>query len=424
MAASVLYLDTARLGQTSPSALQAQIDFSRLTAEQPSSLYTDRFLQSGIKDAPSCWQERFPGLSNWHGVTELLQAIKAVAGAPDDHEVAVASRSTALMRSAVYSMYRLCRNVLTTDFAWPAYRAELCDAARRSNNRITYVECREDAFAENISLVGLADRIASAYDRNKCDGLFLPLIDNLGFKLPIGEIITRISSIRKPRFILIDGAQTLGHVPSVDCHDLCDVFLAGSHKWIRAGIPLGIATFGQPRSRDVLRAVFKSDDPLSCFVSSLSTGQLQRYSETVNVVPLLACRAASADIPVDVRVRQQRWTVQLHNRDKVATLAELAGWQPLLNEPEAQTGILVLRPSESVAKCTNGECLRATLADCGVAASTYSDASIRLSMPQVPLDSAEMNQIGVALTSAQKVSSMSTSIIRGYANLGIFASNS
>lgn len=412
MAASVLYLDTARLGQTSPSALQAQIDFSRLTAEQPSSLYTDRFLQSGIKDAPSDWQERFPGLSNWHGVTELLQAIKAVAGAPDDHEVVVASRSTALMRSAVYSMFRLCRNVLTTDFAWPAYRAELCDAAAKSNNRITYVECREDAFAETISQIGLADRIASAYGRNKCDGLFLPLIDNLGFKLPIGEIISRINANHSPRFILIDGAQTLGHLPDVNCHDLCDVFLAGSHKWIRAGVPLGIATFGQPRSRDLLSKAFNSDDPLSCFVSSLSTGQLERYSETVNVVPLLACRAASADIPVDVGIRQQRWTDQLENRNKIASIAELAGWRPLLHEPESRSGILQLRPRASFANCTNGECLRATLADCGIAASTYPDASIRLSMPQVPLDTAEMNQIDVALNLA----------LRGAANSACIAS--
>lgn len=61
MAASVLYLDTARLGQTSPSTLKAQIDFSRLTAEQPSSLYTDRFLAGGIEAAPSLGARDSPG---------------------------------------------------------------------------------------------------------------------------------------------------------------------------------------------------------------------------------------------------------------------------------------------------------------------------------------------------------------------------
>lgn len=77
----MLYLDTARLGQTSPSALETLLDFFRLTAEQPSSLYTDRFLAEGIEAAPDSWIDRFPGLKRWRGIAELKKKVLSAADA-------------------------------------------------------------------------------------------------------------------------------------------------------------------------------------------------------------------------------------------------------------------------------------------------------------------------------------------------------
>ena len=49
---ATLYLDTARLGQMSPTALQTHCDFVRLMAEDPSSLYTEEFLCGGSAAVP------------------------------------------------------------------------------------------------------------------------------------------------------------------------------------------------------------------------------------------------------------------------------------------------------------------------------------------------------------------------------------
>lgn len=49
----------------SPSAQRAQLDFVRLAAEEPSSLYFEQFLRDGCTAWPSSYQSRFPGLATW-----------------------------------------------------------------------------------------------------------------------------------------------------------------------------------------------------------------------------------------------------------------------------------------------------------------------------------------------------------------------
>ncbi len=403
MAASVLYLDTARLGQTSPSALQAQIDFSRLTAEQPSSLYTDRFLADGIEVAPSSWRERFSGLRHWQGIDELKRAIKEVANAPASHEVAVASRSTVLMRLAARAMFRVCRNVLATDMSWPAYQDELASASVRANKHLTIHSCREDIFAGHLSSREIISAIAIAYERHGCNGLFLPLVDNLGVRLPVLQIIRAIEGIRKPRFVIIDGAQALGHLPEIDCHDSCDVFLAGTHKWMRAGSPLGIAVFGRPRSQELLSRCLNPtsrtfDDPLARFACSLSGGAMERYSETVNVAPLFACRAAITDVPEQNGQKSQHWLNQLLSREDVASMAESVGWYTPPLDVDSRTGILLLKPISRQARSVLNDSMRKCFADCGIAVSTYDDATIRMSMPKRRLVASELLQIETTLS--------------------------
>ena len=117
----LLYLDTARLGQMTPAAKDAQLDFVRLTAEEPSSLYFEEFLRSGYSGWPEFYQRRFPGLRTWHGVSGLKQSIRQIAGAPDHWRVLLASRSLSLVRLATGSLFRACRNVLATDLGWSTY---------------------------------------------------------------------------------------------------------------------------------------------------------------------------------------------------------------------------------------------------------------------------------------------------------------
>lgn len=113
----LLYLDTARLGQMTPAARDAQLDFVRLSAEEPSSLYFEEFLRGGFSAWPESYQRRFPGLRNWNGVSGLKQGLLQLAGAPDNWRVLLANRSLSLVNLAVRCQFRVCRNVLATDLS-------------------------------------------------------------------------------------------------------------------------------------------------------------------------------------------------------------------------------------------------------------------------------------------------------------------
>jgi len=108
-------LDTARLGQMTPAAKGAQLDFVRLSAEEPSSLYFEQFLSGGFSAWPAFYQDRFPGLRTWTGVSGLKHSIRQLVDAPGDWQVLLASRSLSLVNLASSCMFRVRRNVLATD---------------------------------------------------------------------------------------------------------------------------------------------------------------------------------------------------------------------------------------------------------------------------------------------------------------------
>ena len=111
---ATLYLDTARLGQMSPTALQTHCDFVRLMAEDPSSLYTEEFLFGGAMAAPNI-SERFPELARWPGIERFKQQLRAAfaASSGSETEVLVASRTTNLMKLGINSLTG-CRRLLAT----------------------------------------------------------------------------------------------------------------------------------------------------------------------------------------------------------------------------------------------------------------------------------------------------------------------
>ena len=127
-----------------PAAKDAQLDFVRLSAEEPSSLYFEQFLQHGYSAWPSFYQDRFPGLQTWPGIAGLKRLIRQLVNAPDDWRVLLASRSLSLVHLASSCMFRVCRNVLATDLSWPTYQRALESKARLTGNRITIVSLRDD----------------------------------------------------------------------------------------------------------------------------------------------------------------------------------------------------------------------------------------------------------------------------------------
>jgi len=282
-----------------PAAKDAQLDFVRLSAEEPSSLYFEQFLRDGFSAWPSTYRERFPGLHTWAGVAGLKHSIRQLARAPDDWQVLLASRSLSLVHLASSCMLRACRNVLATDLSWPTYEQVLKAKARRTGNRITTVPLRDGILNRGWTVDDVAEYLAKAFVEQRCDGLFLPAVDHLGIRLPIRKAVEAICQQSELRYCFLDAAQAFCHVPLDDCMEFADFIVAGSHKWMGAYLPTGIGLFGRRRSRAMteryVRHRGRTDDPLLSFTEQLDTGILDSHSETANLTSIFACAGAVSE---------------------------------------------------------------------------------------------------------------------------------
>jgi Aminotransferase class-V len=381
----LLYLDTARLGRMSPGAAAAHRDFVTMAEDEGGGLYFDRFLANGFRDCPASFSTRYPGLATWHGVGGLKAGLRSLAGSPHDSPVLLASRSTALLRFAARILFHPCRNVLTTDLDWPAYKAILAAEASASGRSLTEVPLRERVLSGRLNEAELIDIVCSRFTQAGCDGLYLTAVNNVGVKFPVRQVVRRLEAAHTVRAIVIDGAQEFCHLPASLEPETCDLYLAGSHKWLRGYHPLGIAFYGRRRSLDRVETLLahdvrigEIDDPLLRFTARLETGTSEHLSETVNLVPLFSTQGALGDISTSGGGLETR----LQNLVTAATAVAGDGWKPLLPTPDLRSGILLLQAERSLTRTHDPEVLRASLRADGVAATAYPGGLIRLSMPR------------------------------------------
>lgn len=397
-----LYLDTARLGQMSPRACRAAVDFARFSSEHGCSLYLSQLLADGHGSWPGPLGRAYPGLDHWQGVTELGERIKRLLGANAGSEVVLAGRSATLMRLASRLLCGPCRRVLVSDLTWPSY-ARIFEQERRQAACVqVQLPLRRAILRERISPAELVGRIVDVYRRQRCDGLLLPLVDNLGIRLPLVEIVQQLRQVSPPRFVVVDGAQAVGHVPVGLAEGYCDLFLGGCHKWLQAFTPLGIGCFGNPGSRSYIRASLRRwlargaiDDPLLRFTEDLLHGAGTEYGETVQVGTLFSASGALMDAasgpPVTSGIEAAR--------ERVAELAALAGWRPVLPHAGLSSRILLLEPDGQGTGRVTPEELRGLFLRQGVALSAYEAGLVRLSLPKTDLTEEQSRRLERALGS-------------------------
>lgn len=397
-----LYLDTARLGQMSPRACRASVDFARLASEQGCSLYFSKFLSGGTSAWPESLTDRYPGLGEWQGFAALAQRLKTLAGAAPNSDVVFAARSAELMRFAANLLIGPCRSVLLTDLTWPAYEQIFETEQRGSACRHTRLSLRHKILRERISSEDVIEQIAQAYVANKCDGLFLPLVDNLGVQLPIRHIVDRLRQEAVVRFVVVDGAQSIGHVPLNLAEGYCDLLIAGCHKWLRAFSPLGLAFFGSPGSQSYIRdSLFRwldagrIDDPMLGFARDICGGDPKPYGETVQVGPLFTANAAVIDA-----LEQGIPHHAVSNRATLIDVAESSGWRSITPEYGLTSNILLFEPKARHICYQTHEQLRSQFLAAGVALSSYESGLIRVSTPSSMLTQFELEQLEAAFRQA------------------------
>jgi selenocysteine lyase/cysteine desulfurase len=238
----------------------------------------------------------------------------------------------------------------------------------------------------------------------RCDGLFLPAVDNLGIRVPVAEISEAIRQQSQLHFVATDAAQAIGHVPLLNDLAASDLVIAGTHKWLGGYLPLGLAFLCNEQTRkeivetsERMRANEDLDDPLLDFLTDMEFGSLRTHTETVNLTPLMTCCGALQDFTcpngrVEMSLRQQ-----LTNAEAIRTLAEVNGWKPMLSVTDQRTGIVLLQCVRPSIQSLSAEALRHRMQQVRFAATAYEGGIIRLSMPRTVLEPESLQRIGSTL---------------------------
>ena len=399
-----LSLDTARLGLMSSSASLAAGDFARLTGEEAFTLYGDRFLTDGVRAFPHFDSRDYPGLTAWSGIMGLKRQLRAVAGTIEDTPVLLANRSTVLMQLAARRLVQSCKAILLADTGWPAYREIVEEESRRRGTRLVVADIRQQILDGSSGAEETIGELAANAVRNCCDGLFLAAVSNDGIRLPIKRIVKAIEQRRPQSLVVIDGAQDFCHTPADGTLNLCDVYIAGCHKWLRAYQPLGVAFLGRDRSRPRINSACRSlqranehCDPLLRFTTQLENDDLDGTSETVNLAPLFSCHGALQDILNCPVQRDAEFEQRLRNAAEVSELAAANGWRPLMPELPFRSGILMLQATRARTRAKDQTELRRQFANRRVSLTSYADGLIRLSMPGRPWQAGELDFLGQVL---------------------------
>lgn len=376
-----------------PGARLAVSDFARLASRGDADLYGVPFLRDGFSGLADCIRDRYPGIQNWEGVASLKSSLCRFVNAPEHSRCELSSRSSNLMRFATKAMALRCRNVLLLDLCWEPFQSIAKRECHRSNVKVSTMRLRPAIAAAEFSAAQVTTAILDEFIDRGCDGIVLPAISHDGVRLPVDTLLSEIRSARPATFAIVDGAQAFGHVTTNTGISTANVFLAGAHKWLGAGMPLGIAFV----ARDVRQLCYPlpSRDPLRRFVEGIEQAT-RTGNETVNVWPLFAChgalQCAGESAQIESSFKERRWNSAHLRASLSATSWEV---QPL--HRELSSGIEILRP-RSLAISHDLGLLRSRLGERRIAASTYPGPMIRLSMPDAPFSEGAMGQVRHALT--------------------------
>ncbi|MBX7167086.1 MAG: hypothetical protein K1X74_12220 [Pirellulales bacterium] len=375
-----LYLDTARLGLMCQGAQRALNDFAKLLSEDGLSLYATRWLVHGDERAIANSRRQIP---YWPGIDGLRVAVRDFIGAPAGSSVLFANRSRALAEVSIGLLASHCRRPLLVDLLWPPYQQSVIAACRSSASMPSIVRVRRRIFRDQMSADELIDVIAAHYRQHSCDGLFLPSVSHDGVRLPVARIHHLLRSHRPPELVVVDGAQGFAHTDSREDVDAADIYLVSAHKWLRSGLPLGIAICRDAAVTERLAHYEQRDhpssEPLMRLVRELTQGKATSFGETVNVAPLVTCFGAVAELSGTDTTKGNE--TQSDNRERLADAVRRSGCELHDVAPELQCGILLLR-ARAARRSDGAPALPSLFDEQAIAVTCYPGGWIRLSAPR------------------------------------------
>ncbi len=399
----------ARLGAITPIAQQVYTELLRFAGAEPASLYGENFLTTGASQWPRRLLRRFPKLALWRGISHLKNRLKRLIGVSVDTPIWLTNRTAQLMKLAATVTSRVCQNVLVADLNWPNYQRILENIRSPHPIALTRANIRHQILEQGMGRDELVNNISQTYFANCCDGLFLPAVDNLGIRLPIPEIVQSIEREAEIRFILVDGAQALCHVPLESLATHMDFFIAGSHKWLGGHHPMGIGVCGRQRwttyiddvKRD-MTASYDLDDPLLALIDEFEQDSPKPFGETVMVAPLFTCQGAITDAQEIDASRQLSRRIQ--NADALIKTIPKTRWQPLIPDQAFRSGIMLVRSKEKSVRNTSTRDIRAKFNKAGLAVTAYARGLVRLSIPSSRFSTTDLDRISAAFEMCSSLS--------------------
>ena len=364
-----------------PGARHAEQDFCKLVGQRGLAMYSEEFLIEGISALPRRYQSYFPGLACWRGVAGFKQDVRNFVTLPDECPVLLAGQSQSLIHLAAECLCRVCRSVLLTDLLWPPYLSILKRVARRRGVTLHIVPLWVRLKDRLLNARTLRRFLLTQYKTLACDGLMLSDITSTGVRIPLEHTLRDLNQqAKRPRFVVIDGAQALNHRPLSLNQLRCDIYLTGTQKWLGAYHPLRMALVRRrPHFVHRIRRELQADsglvDPLLEFTEMLQRRRFSAEGETVNVTALIAAAGALAHWRRSHLSTEDRWQQRLDNRALI--LRWLHPYLRSVVHDSMASGTILLPHRQS----DLGLPLRRALSGHGIVASTSIGGHLRLSMP-------------------------------------------
>ena len=219
----------------------------------------------------------------------------------------------------------------------------------------------------------------------------------------MAELLEELQFSRKLRFVVIDGAQALGHVEPRFRSVPCDLYLAGCHKWLSAGQPLGLGFCSRASSRGYLRAALGEmiasgavDDPLLLFDRQFEVGAGEPFGETADLTSLFSA-AAAVDAARSVLDQSDAPGQRLANAEIARAAAVGTGWRALPVDPPLRSGIVLLEAEGDRARAASPGHTRDEFQRERIALTAYSGGRVRLSTPHSPWRDVDIGRLHSAL---------------------------
>lgn len=384
---SPLYLDTARIGLMTPEARQSCDDATALAMRDPVRAFQE-FRSNGNS----------PVIRHWSGIHQLRNDILQQVAISTHNRLLTASNSASLLALASRCLFSLAENVMVTDLIWPNHLAGLEHERSRSSGEIAVARLRH-AIIDGASIDSIISRIASKYTQYNCQAIYLTAVSSDGIRLPVDKIVSAISKVRPPRFIVVDGAQEFAHFDAVSSGPQVDLYMFGSHKWLGAYHPLSLATFGRFDSAAIILELLSrmttvgeiKDPTLKC-----SLEERFEYRETISLLPFFSL--AGAIKSKREHLLRSATRARFGNLRSLSKIVHGLGWKERLERlaSEFKSAISIIEPRSTSQSPTT---IQRRLGAANVSATVLPDGAIRTSMPTQPFTSVEKDRLTKALRS-------------------------